>query len=81
MKKPQKVVPLQFTGAQLHTAKAIAIPEQLDDVLKAASAKGNISHAEARELLAKVKDVVLEETGLTRQQLDYELYLRTMSGD
>jgi hypothetical protein len=81
MKTPQKVVPLHFKGVQPQTAKSLAIPEQLGNVLKAASSDDNISHAEARELLSKVKDVVLEETGLTRQQLDYELYLRTMSGD
>ncbi len=81
MKNPQRIVPLHFKSVQPQTAKTIAIPMQVENVLKAASACESVSHNEARELLRQVKDVVLEETGLTRQQLDYEIYLRTVPSD
>ena len=81
MKKPQAIVPLDVRSVQPQTAKTIAIPVQVEKVLKAASSSDAVSYSEARELLRQVKDVVLEETGLTRQQLDYEIYLRTMQGE
>lgn len=81
MKKPQTIVPLPFKSLQPQSATPVTIPAQVENVLKAASSCEAVSHSEARNLLSKVKDVVLEETGLTRQQLDYEIYLRTMQGD
>jgi hypothetical protein len=81
MTKAKDNLALLFKGTSSATGGARNLPEPLGQLLNAASGKDRISHEEARRLLAEVKDVVLEETGLTRQQLDYELYLRTVTGE
>ncbi len=81
MKKPPASLPMHFKSVGPQAGIVLVIPQQVGTILQAASAEKKISHQEARVLLSQVKDVVFEENGLTRQQLDYELYLRTMQGD
>jgi hypothetical protein len=70
-----------FKDVLPESANAPILPAQILTILRSAGEPGKISHEEARILLRQVNDVVLEETGLTRQQLEYELYLRSMGDD
>lgn len=56
----------------------VTLAEPVREILQVLDPDSKVSHVEARAMLARIKDNVLEETGLTRAQLDYEIYLRSL---
>jgi copper chaperone CopZ len=81
MSKAKQSAPAKLKGIQPETASVATFPDPIQTILRTTTNEVTISHDEARALLRQVKDVVLDETGLTRQQLEYELYLRSRAGD
>jgi uncharacterized protein YjiS (DUF1127 family) len=56
----------------------VSLAAPVQEILRKLDPTNKVSHLEARAMLARIKDSVLDETGLTRAQLDYEIYLRSL---